>query len=195
MKKFAIISLVPLISFGCISCFAQSSGTAANGKKVLVAYFSWSGNTKIVAQDIQKEVGGALFEIKTVKAYPKDYNACIDYAKQEKEDNARPKLSKQVNDINSYDIIFVGYPNWWGTIPMPLFTFLESYNLEGKTIIPFCTHGSGGAGRSFDDIKKLCPKSKIINGLAINGSKVESSQKNIQDWLKKEGILKQVNLQ
>ncbi|MDR0706178.1 MAG: hypothetical protein LBF88_14485, partial [Planctomycetaceae bacterium] len=123
MKKIALLSVFPLLIGGVVNCFAESS--TGKSQKILIAYFSWSGNTKIAAQEIQKSVGGTLFEIKTAKAYPKDYQECIDVAKKEKEENARPKLSSKIKDINSYDVIFVGYPNWWGTIPMPISSFLE----------------------------------------------------------------------
>ncbi|MDR2842085.1 MAG: flavodoxin [Spirochaetaceae bacterium] len=161
------------------------------GDKILVAYFSWSGNTRAIAEQIQKETGGDIFEIKTVKTYPKEYRATTDEAKKEQNENARPALSGKVNDMDSYNVIFLGYPNWWGTIPMALFTFLESYNFEGKTIIPFCTHGGSAFGNSIRDIKKLCPKSKMLDGLAINAGSVKTSQGNVTAWLKKIGMLKQ----
>ncbi|MDR3112130.1 MAG: NAD(P)H-dependent oxidoreductase [Elusimicrobiota bacterium] len=178
--------LVMFLFLGYSNCFAQGSA----GKKILIVYFSWSGNTKEVAKAIQQSVGGTLFEVKTLKDYPKDYNACIEYAKQEQKENTRPKISGDVNDISSYDTIFIGYPNWWGTIPMPLFTFLEKYNLSGKTVIPFCTHGGGGAGRGFDDIRKLCPSSKFLEGIAISGSRAANSLKDIEAWVKKIGVKK-----
>jgi flavodoxin len=183
MKKIALLSIFSLIVGGNISCFAESG--AGKPQKILIAYFTWSGNTKIAAQEIQKSVGGTLFEIKPANVYPKDFQKCIDAAKEEKEKNARPALSSKVKDIDSYDVIFVGYPNWWGTIPMPIASFLEQYDLSGKIIIPFCTHGSGGAGKSFEDIKKLCSKSKILDGFSINGSKVKDAQKDIEKWIEK----------
>jgi flavodoxin len=123
-----------------ITLFLMLANTHAQDKstggKILIACFSWSGNTRVVAGQIQKTVGGDLFEIKTAKAYPKDYRECIDVAKKEQQANARPELSAKVENMDAYNIIFVGYPNWWGTLPMPLFTFFESYDFKGKTIIP-----------------------------------------------------------
>ncbi|MDR0619945.1 MAG: NAD(P)H-dependent oxidoreductase [Bacteroidales bacterium] len=153
--------------------------------KILIAYFSWTGNTRTVAGQIQKTVGGNLFEIKTVKPYPANYNECVNYAKKEQQNNARPALEETVKDFDSYNIIFTGYPNWWGTIPMPLFTFFESYDFSGKTVVPFCTHGGGRLGRSVSDIKKLCPNTAVLEAIAIDGSSVRRAQKEVDEWLHK----------
>jgi flavodoxin len=161
-----------------------------NGNKILIAYFSWGGNTRIVAGQIRKTVGGDLFEIKTTKAYPTVYRDCTDVAKKEQQANARPELSTRVENMDAYNTIFVGYPNWWGTLPMPLFTFLESYDFKGKTIIPFCTHGGGRLGRSVSDIKKLCPDSTIREGIDINAYVVRNAQNDINTWLRKLEMIK-----
>ena len=154
-------------------------------KHILVAYFSYSGNTKVIADQIHENVGGDIFEIKTVDPYPTDYNAVVDQAKKEQEDNYRPKLATKVDNIDSYDVIFVGYPNWWGTMPMAVFSFLEQYNLSGKTIVPFCTHEGSALGRSVEDIKKTCPQSTILDGLAIRGKNVKNANKDVSEWLVK----------
>ena len=159
-------------------------------KHILVAYFSYSGNTKVIANKIHENVGGDIFEIKTVDPYPTDYNTVVKQAKKEQEENYRPKLATKVDNIDSYDVIFVGYPDWWVTMPMPVFSFLEQYNLSGKTIVPFCTHEGSGLGRSVDDIKKACPKSTILDGLAINDKEINNADKDISNWLNKIGILK-----
>jgi flavodoxin len=155
-----------------------------NNKRILVAYFSYSGNTKVIANKIHENVGGDIFEIKTVDPYPTDYNAVVDQAKKEQDENYRPKLATRVDNIDSYDVIFVGYPNWWVTMPMTVFSFLEQYNLSGKTIVPFCTHEGSGLGKSVDDMKKTCPKSTILDGLAINGKEINNADKDISKWLK-----------
>ena len=110
--------------------------------KILIAYFSHSGNTKVVANSIKENIGGDIFEIKTSLSYPTSYNAVVDKAKKEQNANDRPELISHVENMDSYNVIFIGYPNWWGTIPMAEFTFLEEYNFSGKTIIPFCTHAN-----------------------------------------------------
>jgi flavodoxin len=164
----------------------EISAQSQSGKgKILIAYFSHSGNTRSVADQIHKTVGGDIFEIKTVNQYPKEYRPTTEAAKREQEANARPALATQVNNLDSYDVIFLGYPIWWGTIPMALFTFLESYNFSGKTIIPFCTHGGSGLGRSIADITRLCPQSTVREGLAIRGGSVGSAQNDITAWLRK----------
>jgi len=157
-------------------------------KKILVAYFSHTGNTRVIANQIHEKVGGDIFEIVTVNPYPTDHDAVVDQAKQEQEDNYRPELATKVENMDSYDVVFIGYPNWWGTMPMPVFTFLEEYDFSGKTIIPFCTHEGSGLGRSVEDITKLCPQSTILDGLAIRGSSVETAQDDVSEWLREIGM-------
>ncbi|MDR2449009.1 MAG: NAD(P)H-dependent oxidoreductase [Prevotellaceae bacterium] len=172
------------------SAVALSGAAQAQSKgKILVAYFSWGGNTREVAKQIQQQTGGDLFEITTVKPYPKDYNECVAEAKKEQQANARPALAAEVKDMAAYDTVFVGYPNWWGTMPQVLFTFLEKYDLSGKTVVPFCTHGGGRWGRSLNDLKKLCPDATVLEGLAISGGMVRRSKDDVVKWLQKTGIV------
>ncbi len=163
----------------------KSSGDKAvstKDKKILVAYFSHSGNTRRAATQIHALVGGDLVEIKTATPYPIGYDECVEVAKTEKETNARPEISTKINDMDSYDVIFVGYPIWWHTAPMPIYTFLESYNLSGKTVIPFCTSYSGDIAESMGTINSLCPNSNILEGLTANDSN------KIEPWLIRIGI-------
>lgn len=155
------------------------------GKKILIAYFSHSGNTREVANQIHKIVGGDIFEIVSIQPYPDDYDECVDRARKELDAGAKPALKTKVKDIKSYDLVFIGYPNWWGTFPRPVFTFLSEYDLSGKTIAPFCTHEGSRLGRSVGDITKLCPKSEILEGLAVRGSTVKSAQADVAAWLRK----------
>lgn len=157
--------------------------------KILVAYFTHSGNTQVIAENIREIAGGDLFQIRTVETYPSDYNAVVGVAKKEQNENIRPELATKVENMGSYDVVFVGYPNWWGTIPMGVFTFLEGYDFSGKTIVPFCTHGGSALGRSENDIKRLCPHSTVLSGLAVSGSSVRSAQGNVTTWLRKLGIM------
>lgn len=152
--------------------------------KILIAYFSRTGNTKTIANMIHESTGGDLFQITTVEPYPEDYDECVDKALQEQKDNARPELSDHVKNMESYEVVFIGYPNWWGTMPMAVFTFLEEYDFAGKTIVPFCTHEGSGLGRSESDIAKLCPDSTLLEGLAIRGSSVQNAQDDVNKWLK-----------
>ena len=171
--------------------------TAQTGSnKILVAYFSWSGNAKTLAGQIAQVTGGDLFEIKTVTPYPTTYDECIKVAKQEQEKNSRPTILGKVANMEQYSTVFLCYPNWWGTLPMPVFTFLEAYNFTGKTIYPLATHGSSRFGRSLDDIKKLCPRAVIGEGLSINarsrnpndGPKVNVPNRDVTNWLRKIGM-------
>lgn len=143
------------------------------------------GNTEIVAEFIQKAVGGDLFEVEPLKLYSEDYYQCTDEAKQELSENQRPEIKKYVSDINAYDNIFIGYPNWWGTMPMVMFTFLEHYDLKGKKIIPFCTNEGSGMGSSEHDLAKICIGAKIVEGLAIKGTMVATSEKKVIEWAQK----------
>lgn len=168
-------------------------------EKCLIAYYSRPGNnyvsgkimnlpvgnTKVVADMIREITEGDVFRIDTVKSYPKDYTATTSVAKKELNENARPELSSHVENMESYNLIFLGYPNWWGTMPMPVFTFLEEYDFSGKTIVPVCTHEGSGMGRSENDISKLCPEATLLKGLAIHGSHVNTAKKDVADWLKK----------
>jgi flavodoxin len=157
-------------------------------KKILVAYFSHSGNTKCLAELIHKNIGSDIFEIKTVESYPAEYDAVVEVAKKEHDSGFRPKLATKVKDVSSYDVVFIGYPMWWYTTPMAVFTFLETYDLSGKTVIPFCTHEGSGLNGSLKDIKALCPKSKVLEGLAIRGSSANSAQNEVSAWIKMLGL-------
>ena len=143
------------------------------------------GNTERVAEFVQKAVGGDLFEIETVREYSKDYMVCIEEAKAELREGARPELKKYPEYIEQYNTIFVGYPNWWGTMPMCVFTFLEKFDLTGKTIRPFCTHEGSGMGHSEADIRRVCPGAKVEKGLAIHGADVAKSRGAVENWLKR----------
>jgi flavodoxin len=173
------------------------------GNSILVAFFSRSGNnyvngriinlsvgnTEIAAKKIQELTGGDLFKINQAHPYANDYNTCTDEAKLELRTNARPDLTDNLDSINGFETIILGYPNWWGTMPMPVWTFLESHNFGGKTILPICTHEGSGMGNSERDIKKLCPEAKIKKGLAIHGGSVKNADKDIEAWLKTNGLL------
>ena len=134
---------------------------------------------------IREITGGDLFHIEAVNAYPEDYTETTEVAKQELRDNARPELTGHLDSIDSYDVIFLGYPNWWGTMPMPMFTFLEEYHFSGEKIVPFCTHEGSGLGHSEKDIAKVCPNAKLLKGLAIHGTRVNDVKKDIANWVDK----------
>lgn len=143
------------------------------------------GNTEVAAKMIQKITGGDLFRIDTVQPYPADYNATTKVALDEKKKNARPVLTQTAENIDSCEVVYLGYPNWWGTFPMAVFTFLESYDFSGKSIIPFCTHEGSGLGNSEHDIRKLCPQANVFSGLAIRGGSVKTAGDVIRNWINK----------
>jgi flavodoxin len=159
-------------------------------KKILVAYFSHSGNTREIANQIHKSVGGDIFEIQAVKPYPDDYDAVVKQAKQELNSGYKPALKTKVENIKPYDLIFIGYPNWCSTIPAPVMAFLSECDFSGKTIIPFCTHEGSGLGRSVTDISKLCSESTLLDGVAIRGRDVKTAQNKVSEWLEKIKITK-----
>jgi len=154
-------------------------------KKNLVVYFSHSGNTREVANQIQKNIGGDIFEIQSEVPYSDDYDTVVAQAKKEIENNHNPALKSKVKNIESYDTIFIGSPCWWSTVAPPVKTFLLEYDLSGKTIVPFMTHEGSGLGKSVDDISKMCSKSNVLEGLAVRGGSVKNSQNKIIEWLNK----------
>ncbi|MDR1615111.1 MAG: flavodoxin [Campylobacteraceae bacterium] len=178
MKKFLLAVMTILTG-----AQMQANTQAVKEQKVLIAYFSWGGNTKTIAEYIHEAAGGDMFEIKTLQPYPKEYNPTVDTAKEEQRLNARPKLSATIDNMSGYDTVFLGYPNWWGTIPMALFTFLEAYDLTGKTIIPFCTHEGSGFGSSIDDIKRLSPNALILQGFVVRGGSVKRAKNDVDKWI------------
>lgn len=142
------------------------------------------GNTERVAEFIQKAVGGELFEIETVREYSASYMECIEEAKAEKSANARPEIASAPESLDAYDTIFVGYPNWWGTCPMCVFTFLERYDLSGKRIVPFCTNEGSGMGTSERDLARACPGATVEKGLSITGHRAADSETEVAAWAK-----------
>ena len=182
----------------------ESTAETGNGT-ILVAYFSvmetdgvdtvagasrvagnggvW-GNNEYIAQIIQRETGGDLFAIETVQDYPTTHEPLLEFAYNEKADNARPKLATQIENPGSYDVIFLGYPNWNADLPMPLYTFLEEYDFSGKTIIPFTTHGGSGFSRTIQTISELQPDATVISdGLSISRNSVSGAESDVVEWV------------
>ena len=167
--------------------------------KTMIVYYSrtgenyWNGsiknlekgNTETVAEMVADMTGGDLFEVETVKTYPEDYYQCIDEAKAELQRGDRPEVRAYADDLEDYDTIYVGYPNWWGTMPMVMFTFLEHYDLSGKRIIPFCTNEGSGMGGSERDLKKICKGAKVEKGLSIHGAEAAQSRSKVEAWVRK----------
>lgn len=152
-------------------------------KKILVAYFSHTGNTREIAKQIQLASGGDLFEIQPVDPYPTEYRTLVDQAKREINAGYRPALKTKPEGLGGYDIIFVGSPNWWSTIAPPVAAFLAGHDVSGKTIVPFMTHEGTGLGHSVDDIRKLCPKSTVLDGRAFRGRSVKDARDEVFKWV------------
>lgn len=165
--------------------------------KSLVIYFSRAGenyfggvlkniekgNTEVIAEYIQEESSADLFKVEPANEYPEDYMKCIDVAQKEKDDDARPEIKNALSDISEYDTIFIGFPNWWGTLPMPMWTQLEQLDFNGKTVKPFVTHEGSGFGSAERDLKKLCEGAEIKKGLSIPGAKVYDVKDSVAHWI------------
>jgi flavodoxin len=165
---------------GLIAYYSRAGNNYVNGDIVNLPV----GNTEVVANMIQKLTSSDIFRIDTVKAYPEGYQETTEVAKEELRGNARPEISGGVNNMADYDVIYLGYPNWWGTMPMAVFTFLEAYDFVDKTIVPFCTHEGSGMGHSERDIGRLCAGAKVLPGLAIRGGSVQQAEEQIAKWLR-----------
>ena len=156
---------------------------------ILIVYFSHSGNTQNIANLIHKKVGGTIHEIQPEAPYPNSYHAVVDQAKKEIQAGYTPALQSTLDQMESYDTIFVGTPNWWSTIAPPVTTFLSEYDLSSKIIVPFCTHGGGGLGRVERDIAKLCPQSTVLSSFEIYGSGRGNAQASVSAWLRSIGMV------
>ena len=183
---------------------------AVSGSNILIAYFSVPetdgvdtvagasrvvvdgevlGNNQYIAQLIQEETGGDLFRIETVQEYPGSHEPLLEFAYNELSEDARPELAAQIKNPDSYDVIFLGYPNWNADLPMPLYTFLEEYDFGGKTIIPFTTHGGSGFSRTIQTIQELQPEASVISdGLSISRNSVPEAQDDVAEWVTELGI-------
>ena len=190
----------------------DTSGTA--GSNILVAYFTYgenadlgdnvdaassasiqmldgqvTGNTGVVASVIADLTGADTFSIRTVESYPDNYNDTIDQGQEEQQEDVRPELSGQIENLDSYDTIFLGYPNWWGDMPMAIYSFLDEYDLSGKTIVPFVTSGGSGFSRSVEEIEDAEPDAEVLEGLSLSDSEATDAQSDVEEWLGELGYL------
>lgn len=168
---------------------SEQKGEALQGsKKALVVYFSYTGHTRLLAEQIQKMTGADIFELQPMEAYSKDYKTVEQQGKKEVNEGYQPKLKVQVPNLASYDVIFVGTPIWWYSVSPVTASFLSDPALIGKTIVPFCTHGGYGAGHSLEDMKKIATKSTVLDELVLEGSDKEYDKGTILTWLHKAGF-------
>ena len=194
-----------------VSLSRVSSAAAGKDGKILVAYFTWPepdgvdassgasriikdgklyGNTEYVARMIAEATGGDLFAIETEKEYPSPHKPLIDEAKREQKANERPRLTTHIDNLAEYDVIFVGYPNWWYDMPMAIYTFFDEYDFGGKTVIPFVTHGGSRFSQSVETIRGLEKQAKVIEGPAIPGRSAGDARESIRTWLQRQELLK-----
>lgn len=152
-------------------------------EKALIVYFSWSGNTENVAAEIRTRTGADIFEIVPQEAYTEDYDTLLNIAQEEQKNGIRPAISEKVEDMDGYDLIYVGFPNWWGDMPMILYSFFDEYDLSGKTIAPFCTSGGSGLSDTVRTIETLEPDAVVLEGLHIGSSEADDPESAVAEWL------------
>lgn len=206
-RKIALILLSVLLAFALTACgqvapepdAPEEAESEPAASKALVAYFSRAGenygvgviekgNTEIVAEMIADEVGADTFRIQTGNAYPESYDECTEAARQERDQGARPELTSTVANMDDYDVVYLGYPIWYGDMPMAVYTFLESCDLTGKTIVPFCTHAGSGLAATVSSIQTACSGATVLDGLAIAGMTAQNdrdaAQRLVTEFLK-----------
>ena len=173
-----------LIAYFSVPEDVDTEGIDANaGASIVVRDGQVMGNLEYMANVIQQTIGGDLFRIETVEEYPLDHEPLVDQAAEEQDEEARPELSTQIETPDQYDTILLGYPNWWGDMPMALYTFLEEYDFSGKTIIPFTAHGGSGFSDTVDTIAELQPDAEVSDeGLSISRNDVAEAQEEISSW-------------
>ena len=175
-----------LIAYFSVPENVDTDGIDANsGASIVVKNKDVLGNMQYMAMTIQEAIGGELFRIETKEKYPLEHETLVNQAKEEQNEEVRPELATHIENVEQYDIIFLGYPNWWGDMPQPLYTFLEEYDFSGKTIIPFNSHGGSGFSNTIEEIKKLQPNATVKDdGLSISRNDVADSEQEITDWAK-----------
>lgn len=199
------------VFFGLISlsCSSQTNDAEPKGdifdrsKKILIVYLSRTSNTKAIAEIIHKKVGGTLVALELKNPYPENYKATVDQVMKENETGFLPPLKTKLDNIQEYDIVFVGFPTWGMQLPPPMKSFLTEYDLKGKIVVPFNTNGGYGIGNSFDTVKALCPNSTVVEGFSIKGGverdgilfvmegdKEKQAQHEVKKWLQKVNVMK-----
>lgn len=193
MKKLFTVLITLVLAFTCTACQSKKETAKKENKtstnlteatsKSLVVYFSWSGNTQNIAREIQKQTNSDIFEIVPEVAYSDDYDEVVDLAKEEQKEKARPQIKNKIENLENYETIYVGYPIWWGDMPMILYTFFDDYDLSNKTIAPFCTSGGSGLSDTDKTIQALEPNATVVKGLHISGSSAEDASNDVKEWL------------
>lgn len=188
MKRFVLSLFIALLAVVFALPAFSAQKTVASGAKSLIVYYSLSGNTKLVAETLQGLVGADILEITPVQPYPDDFHAVVEQARKERRTNFLPPLKPIKVNLQDYEIIYLGFPIWGSTLPQPMATFLSQNALDGKTIIPFCTHDGYGAGRSVQAIAEYCPQATMLAGFDMLGADVREAKEHLAAWLNKIGV-------
>ena len=187
MKTFRMMLALVAVVLLAVACGSKKS--EAPQKKVLVLYYSQTSNTKAVALELATKLGADIEEIVPVQAYDDDFNATIARCMKEREDGVKPELKPIQTDLSQYDVIFLGYPVWFGTMAPPMISFVESTDLSGKKIVPFCTFGSGGLDSSVRDLKVKQPKAEILPGYGVRAARIKAMPAELDEFLKAGGFI------
>ena len=182
MKKIVVVlmSMLAMLVAACGGSNAEAISTD-NGGKIM------QSENKT---NIGNETGADMFRVTTVTPYPEVYRETTELARAERDNNARPAINGRVENMADYDVVYIGVPNWWSTMPMPMFTFLEQYDLSGKIIVPFVTHGGGGVANCVSDLKKAVPGATVLDALVVSGGNAQNAQSDVSAWLKRLGLVK-----
>ncbi|MCD7909260.1 MAG: flavodoxin [Clostridium sp.] len=184
-----IILIFTVILITASDTIAQDRNSKAESTSLIV-YFSRTGNTRQLAHTIHSLVGADIVELVPAIEYSADYQETVDRHIHERNSGAFPELRTQIPNLEKYDTIYIGFPNWGNTMPRILFTFLQQHDFSRKTIAPFCTHGGGGLGRSLDDLRAACPTANVVAGLSMRGSSISGAQREVENWLMRTGLQK-----
>jgi flavodoxin len=206
MRVKILLIATAILLLNCLQMQAQSS---KSDKKILITYFTMpetdgvdtssgasrivadgklQGNTEYIAAIIQQATKGELFAIRTVQQYPGTHKELVDYARKENESKVRPKLITKIKDLDKYDVIFIGFPNWWYDMPMPLYSFFDEYDFSGKTIVPFCTHGGSRFSQAIKTITELEKGAKILDGYSVSRNNLAVAKDEVVKWIQKIGV-------
>ena len=197
MKKIFSLALTFTMLFSLVACAnndSEDSGSTvseenstSSEQEALIVYFSWSGNTESVANEIAHQTGADIFEIIPEEPYTDDYDALLDIAQEEQANDARPEIAETVENFEQYDVVYLGYPNWWGDMPMIVYTFLDDYDFSEKTIAPFVTSGGSGFSGTIGTIENMEPDAVVVEGLSLGSSEASEPADAVSEWLSSMG--------
>jgi flavodoxin len=189
MKNTKLLLVLAAVTLTAVSCGSKKETPKEEAPKMLVLYYSQTGNTKAVAEEIANKLGADIEEISMVDPYDPDFQATIDRCMKEREQGILPTIHPVKADLANYDVIFLGYPVWFGTYAPPVITFLNGADLSGKKIVPFCTFGSGGLESSVKDLVAAEPNAEVLTGYGVRAARMDAMPKEVDNFLKANGFL------